>query len=209
MDPELLKLHTQTLSRLLQSLVTDRYKRMAKDEVLSRFVSSTVDPVLLVDRNLQVEREAVQISEMSLLKLVSSEQMKKELQKLVSSIQRSFQEIYQEGVVEDFLASALFEARLKSLDARTSFYRYFLTVSERVQDPLKLAQKGFSRAEVFQKKLEPIFEADHHLHNEMVRQTQSMHRFLMRKQLDYELLKSKEVWLEFKTEAFKTPQALP
>lgn len=201
--------NAQVLIQLLKNVVADRYKRMAKEEVLSRFLSKNLDPVLLIDLHMRMEREAVQLTEMSLLELVNSERMNSELRKSSIRIQQAYQEIYGEELVPDFAAESLVDLRMRCFRSRLEFYNSFLTVNEAVATSLELAAKAFHRAERFQKKLSSVFDADRNYADELVRQTNSIHRFMMRKQLDYEILKSEEIWLEFKTEAFKEPQALP
>lgn len=199
----------QILSHLLKKLIADRYKRMARDEVLSKFVSGGLDPVLLVDLNMQVERDSLQLTEMSLLELVTPDRMMAELKRSAKRIQSTYQEIYGEEFLENFFSEPLLDLRVKGMRARIDFYNPFLTVQQEVSNSLELAVLAFNRAERFQKKLSNVIEADRAFNDEFVRETSQINRFLMRKQMDYEVLKTEEIWLEFKTEAFKKPQALP
>lgn len=199
----------ELLIQLLKSNVAERYKRLAREEKLSRFVTDRVDPALLVDLHLQIERQSVELTEMSLLELVTTARMNAELDRSARRIQQSFQEVYGEDLVPNFLSDALVERRVDCLRARVEFYNPLLVVTQNCENSLQLASKAFARAERFQKKLELVSQKDRQYNDELVRETEATHRFLMRKQTDYEVLKSDELWLEFKSEAFKKPQALP
>lgn len=201
----------QLVNQLAKLVVADRFKRMARDEVLSRFIQSSVDPVLLVDLNLRVDRESIHLAEMSLLSLVTAERMSAEIKRTAVSIQRSYQEVYGEDskMVKDFASPELVHLRTDCLRARVEFYKCFLVVHDTVSTIFELAVKAFNKAERFQSKLEPVINADRRYNDELVRETETTQRFLMRKQTDYEILKAEELWLEFKTQSFKEPQALP
>lgn len=209
MIPSQVERNKHILAQLLKSVITERYKRMAKEEVLSRFLSKNLDPVLLIDLHLRMERDAIELAEMSLLELVTSDRINSELKRSALRIQQAYQEIYGEEVVPDFSGDSLVDLRMRCFRARLDMYNSFLTVTAPAKNSLELAALAFQRAERFQKKLSAVCEVDRFYGDELVRQTSSIHRFMMRKQLDYEILKSEEVWLEFKTEAFKEPQALP
>lgn len=206
-----LRSNISILQQVTKSIVADRFKRMAKDEVLSKFISSSVDPILLVDLALQIERESIQLTEISLLEVVTQERMEAEIRRTSKRIQEHYQQVYGEenSVVRDFKAASLLNLRAGTLRSRVDFYNSFLTVESKVETPLELANQAFNRAERFQSKLERVFSSDRSYNDELVRQTEPMHRFLMRKQTDYEILKSEELWLEFKSESFKEPHALP
>lgn len=204
-----LQKNMQILASLLKSVVAERYKRMAKKEVLSRFLSKNLDPVLLIDLHLRMERDAIDLTEMSLLELVNSDRMNAELKRSAHRIQLGYQEIYGEEIVPDFISESLIDLRVRCLRARIEFYNHYLVVSEEVSNSLELGARAFQKAERFQKKLSAVFEMDRAYADELVRQTNAIHRFMMRKQLDYEILKSEEIWLEYKVEVFKEPQALP
>jgi len=206
---ELIQRNIHLLSQLLKNIIADRYKRMAKDEMLSRFISSRIDPVLLVDLSLQIERDSIELTEMSLLELVTPDRMAAEVKRSADRIQRVFAEIYGEEILENFLSEPLMDLRMQTIRSRIDFYNPFLTVEHEVESFFDLAAKAYVRAERFQKKMGNVVESDRQYNDELVRETNQLHRFMMRKQLDYEILKSEEIWLEFKTEAFKTPHALP
>jgi hypothetical protein len=205
----LIEAHAKMLLQLLKSVVTERYKRMAKEEVLSRFMAQNLDPVLLIDLHMRMERDAVQLTEVSLLELVSSDRMINELKKSSVRIQAAYQEIYGEDVVENFSHPHLIELRQRCFQKRIEFYNSFLTVNRSCANSLEMGAQAFNKAERFQKKLSNVFDVDRSYADELVRQTHTTYRFLMRRQTDYEILKSEEIWLEYKTEAFKEPQALP
>lgn len=197
------------LGQLVKGIVSDRFKRMAKGEVLTRFSSVNIDPALLVDLAMQTEREALALTDMSLLDLVTPDRLASELRRSSLRIQNSYQEIYGESVVENFSSEPLVDLRLHSLRTRIDFYNPFLSIHSDVNDSLELAVMAFNRAERFQKSLSTVIESDRNYFDELIRQSNSMYRFMIRKQCDHELLKAEESWLEFKTEAFKKPQELP
>lgn len=201
--------NAQILLQLLRALVTERYKRMAREEVLSRFMSGRLDPVLLIDLQMRAERDAVELTEVSLLELVTSDRMNAETKRSAIRIQQAYQEIYGEEIVPNFLSDHLVDLRIRSLRSRIDFYNSFLSVPDELSNSLELAAKGFEKAERFEKKLSAVLDADQRYAEELVRQTDSIHRFMMRKQLDHELAKAKASWEEFLREAFKKPQALP
>lgn len=130
MSSNFVEANAKILLQLLKSVVTERYKQMAKEEVLSRFVTHNLDPVLLIDLNMRMEREAVELTEVSLLELVSSERMLNELQKSSARVQAAYQEIYGENVVGDFSDSNLIEARQRCFQKRIEFYNSFLTANQ-------------------------------------------------------------------------------
>lgn len=199
------------LRQILKILIADRYKQMARDEVLSRFIQKHVDPVLLVDASLHIEREALSLTEMSLLSLVTSSRMNAEVRRAAEKIQKSFQEIYGEesDVVHEFCSPELLHLRTDCLRARVDFFNPFLTVTGVVNNVFDLALKAFNKVERFEKKLTPVLEADRRYGEELVRETEATHRFLMKKQMDYELEKAEELWTEFQGQAFRSPRALP
>ena len=53
-----IKAHYLIVLHLIKQLVTQRYKDMAKDKVLFKFISSRIEPALLVDSSRQAEKEA-------------------------------------------------------------------------------------------------------------------------------------------------------
>ncbi len=182
---------------------------MAKDEVLFKFITSKIDPALLVDHNLQAEREALDLAEMSLLTLVDSVRMNSELQKSSEKIQNWFQHIYKEDVSKEFNSPALVGVRIEWLRARIDFYRRWLSVMDAADSSLELAVKAFQNRDRFLTQVRNVLEADKNFATEVIRVTNSLHRFLMKKQMDYELEKSKELWDEFSREAFHKPAELP
>jgi hypothetical protein len=199
------------LQQLAKGLVSERFKQLAKESKLSRFSSRVVDPVLLVDLNLQVEREAIQLAEISLLELVTSERLKAELRRSAARIQKTFDIVYRDEEDPDanlFSAENLIQARMKCLHSRVQLYNSFLTVAEDVESPLELAERAFIKADRFAKKLEPILQADRAYYEELVRTAPQIHRFLIKKQSDSEIEKQEALWGEFQMEAFKSQQAL-
>ncbi len=211
MNEDVLKHNIQVLQQLARQMVGERFKRMARDEVLSKFMSLQIDPALFVDLQLQVEREAIHLTEISLLTLVTPDRLQREIQKAARQLQQGFQNVYGEEnqVMKDFLSQSLVQMRESCLRARVDFYNPFLSQTEKAANPLQFAVSAYNRAEKFSKKLEGIIEADRRYNEELIRQTETMHRFLMKKQSEIELLKSEELWAEFQEEAFKTPAALP
>lgn len=120
-EEPMIRKNYKTLARLLKNLVAERFKRMAKDEVLSRFISSRIDPALLVDHALQAEKEALDLAEMSLLKLVSSDQMRTEIFKSAEKIQSNLQEVFGSAIGGKMVSETLVELRAIWLGARIEF----------------------------------------------------------------------------------------
>lgn len=199
----------QLLAHLVREIITDRFKRLAKDEVLSKFISGNVDPALLVDHYIQSEREAMDLAEMSLLQLVSAERLQSEIHKAAEKIQSNLARIYSSGVSRDFMGSTLTDARARWLRVRIDFYARWMSVSTGASSPKDLARDAFRNLKGFESRLESLIEADRLFSDELVRATPSMYRLLMKKQLDHEIDRAVEVWKEFSQEAFKEAKALP
>jgi hypothetical protein len=197
------KPHYGILAHLLKGLVAERFKRMARDEVLFKFISSRVDPAVLVDHSLRAEREALDLAEMSLLELVDSERMDAELHKSAEKIQSSFQKIFGNESAKEFVSSELLHQRIRWLKVRIDFYRKWMGYSDEASSPTELAKKSFRSIKSFDSSLKVLFEIDRQCADEIVRATPSLNRFLMRKQLDYDLKSSEDVWQEFKQQAFR------
>lgn len=211
MSDELFKVrraHYQILAFLLKSSVAERFKLMAKDEVLSKFISSRIDPALLVDHHLQSEKEALDLAEMSLLHLVDSDRLNAELRRSAERIQLRLSQIFGPEVSAGFVSQKLIEFRTSWLRARLEFFKVWLSAPTRESSPADLARTTFHSSKKFQEHLERIFQTDQKLADEIVRETEPLFRFLMKKQLDYEYLKSKEIWTEFQTEIFRKPSEL-
>lgn len=206
-----LRRNIQFVARIARHIVTERFKRMAKDEVLSKFIQSHVDPILLVDINLQIDREAIDLAEMSLLTLVTGDRMSNELKRSAARIQKAYQDVYGEesDVVRDFSSPELTYLRIDCFRARIELYKVLLIVQDEVGSAYELAVKAFKKAERFQSRIEALLLADKRYNEELVRSTEATHRFLMKKQTEYEISKSEELWLEFKSDSFKETQALP
>jgi len=207
----ILKHNIQLLTQLTRFIVGECFKRMARDEMLSKFMSLQVDPALFVDLHLQVEREAIHLTEISLLELVTPDRLRGELRKSGKKLQDGFQLVYGEEnpVIKDFLNQNLIQFRELGLRARVEFYNPLLTVERKGENFLDLANLAYNRPDRFLKKIEGVLEADRRYNEELVRQTESLHRFLMKKQTEYELQKMDEIWKEFLEEAFRSPAALP
>jgi len=206
---ELIQRNMRLLSQLLRGIVAERYKQLAREAKLSKVSNQTIDPVLFVDLNMQVEREAVQLTEVSLLELVTAERLRAEMRRSALRIQKSFQLIYGDEDMEVLSSESLVQARMRCLQARVQFYNSFLTVSEVVDSPTSLASRAFVNQERFTNKLSPVLDADRIYHEELVRTVPQLHRFLFRKQSDFEMQKQEALWKEFQGEAFRSPQALP
>lgn len=197
------------LAHLIREIITDRFKRLAKDEVLSKFISGHVDPALLVDHYFQSEREALDLAEMSLLKLVSAELLHTEVAKAAEKIQNNLKRIYSTQVSGEFSSQALFEARVKWVKSRIEFYARWMSVESKAYSPSDLAREAFRSAKNFQAKVAVVLAADKALSDEITKATPSMYRLLMHKQLQHEIERAVEIWREFSEEAFKESKALP
>lgn len=199
--------HYVLLAHLLKSIVSDRFKRMAKDEVLFKFLSNKVEPAVLVDYHLQSEKEALDLAEMSLLELVDSEKMTAELLKSAERIQSNFHSIFCTDQSENFKSATLIEQRMHWLRGRIHFYRKWLSFSNTANSPIDLALKAFQNAKSFRSNLEVLERTDKSCADEIIRATAPLHKFLMKKHLDHELKNSHELWSEFADEVFrKTPE---
>lgn len=213
MKTDFLSRNLKILLQLVRSMVAERYKQLAREEKLSRFSSRIIDPALLLDLNLQVEREGIHLAELSLLQLVTEERLRAELRRSAMRIQKTFDAIYRnENDDEDFKlfsSENLVQARVRCLYARVQLYNSFLTVAEEVDSPLRLCQRAFVQSDRFVKKLQPVFEMDRLYAEELVRSFPEMQRFMVKKQSDSELDKQEGLWREFQTEVFKRPPALP
>jgi hypothetical protein len=207
-DSSTIKAHYIILAYLLRQLVTERFKSMAKDRVLFKFISSRVDPALLIDHAIHAEKEALDLAEMSLLKLVDSDKMASEVHKSAFSIQSTLQGIFGDEVSKEFASNSIVEIREKWLHVRIDFYRKWLSFSERCDSPIDLVHRTFSREKKFEDALSYVHKVDKMLADETVHLTNSLHAFLMKKQLDYELEHSKNLWAELQKDAFKEQAAL-
>jgi hypothetical protein len=156
---------------------------MARDQTLFKFISSRVDPALLIDFHLQSEREALDLAEMSLLQLVDSQRLNDEIHRSAEKIQKAFQSILGEEVSDELASDKLIQCRSAWMKARVDFYRKWLSLSEETSSSLELAAKTFRSAKNFDKDLRLLLLTDKAYGDEVVRVTQSMFRFLMRKQV--------------------------
>lgn len=211
MNEDVVKHNIQVLGQLARWIVGERYKQMARDEVLSKFMSLQVDPILLVDMSLQLEREAIHLAEISLLALVTPDKMQIEARKSAKRIQDGYVQIYGEEnpVVRDFSSPSLLQLRQACIRARVDFYNPFLSIEHKGASPKDLAYHAYLKSDRFQKKVAGFLEADRRYGEELVRQTEQLHRFMMKKQVDVELSRAEALWSEFQLETFKEPQALP
>jgi len=207
-DPLLshIKFNFPVLAHLLKSLSVDRFRRMARDEVLFKFIADRFDPAVLVDHLVQAEKEALELAEMSLLKLVDSEKLETQLHRSAEKIETHALAILREtGPVSE----ALLQARVSWLDARVQFYRRWLSISDHFDSPIDLARAAFRSAKNFQKALDIVIDSERKLADEIVRQTPPLHRFLVRKQMNFEMKSVEEIWEDFTKEAFRETPALP
>ncbi|MDB5037187.1 MAG: hypothetical protein JWQ35_715 [Bacteriovoracaceae bacterium] len=207
MRQKVIKHNYQVLAHLLKNIVAERFKRMAKDDVLFKFISNRIDPALLVDHNIQAEREAMDLAEMSLLKLVDSEHIDIELKKSADKIQKNFQRMFGENASKEYLTKPLIESRVSWLSSRVDFYRRMLSLAEEVESPLELGSKAFRSLRNFNRCLRPITDADRKFADAIVQSTAALNRFLMRKHMDYELKNSEVIWNDYAGEVFrKSPE---
>jgi hypothetical protein len=207
MQKNILKHNYKMLAHLLKGLVAERFKRMAKDQVLFKFISRRLEPAVLIDLHLQTEREAMDLAEMSLLELVDSDRLAAELSKSAERIQKNFQRIF--GTKEDssYTAEALVEKRSRGLSSRVDLYRRILSLEEKVESPMDLARKSFRNPKKFEIYLTLISKAEHDFSEAILSHTAPLHRFLMKKHFDYELANFEKLWMEYVKEAFKkTPE---
>jgi hypothetical protein len=207
-NQELVRSHYLILARLLKNLVSERFKQMARDEVLFKFVSSNIDPVLLVDLSLQAEREALDLADMSLLSLVDATRMEDELRRSSIRLQSRFQKIYGEEVADNYVSEKLLEVRIEWLRARVLFYRKWLSIADTASTALELGARAFSSSQSFESSLKVLEETQARWAEDIVKATKPLFRFLIKKQLDYESENASNLWQEFRSEAFKKPPQL-
>lgn len=177
--------------------------------MLSKFIAGHAEPALLVDHALQAEREALDLAEMSLLELVTSDRLESEFQKSSRKIQENLQRVYHEDVSQSYLMDEIADARSGWLRSRVDFYGRWLSTQSDAQSPKDLAKDVFRTMKGFQSKLDAIFESEKLLNAEIAKATPPMFRLLMTKQLNLDLEGAREVWREFGEEVFKETKALP
>jgi len=208
MTPKKEKASTRVLARLLGELIRDRFKRLAKDEVLSKFLASRMDPALLVDHYLQAERKALELAELSLLELVSPDRLTAELNSASQWIQSNLKEIYGEAG-ESFTKDEVLFRRAEWMRSRIEFYSRWLSIQSTTTKPWELAVEAFKNSKSFSNKLERLFRADENMDQALVAATPSFYRLLMKRQLEHELQSAREVWNQFMSEAFKETKVFP
>lgn len=201
--------HYKLLAHLLKNLTAERFKRMAKDEVLSKFISSRVDPALLIDHALHAEKEALDLAEMSLLKLVSPDHLRIEILKSAEKIQKSFEDVLSKDIAKDLSSAELLDTRAIWLATRVEFFRRWLSIDDAAETPLELGRRAFRSRKGFESSIGRMLEADKLLADGLVSATNPLHRFLMKKQMEHELKNSDELWEELKEEIFRTVRELP
>jgi hypothetical protein len=197
-----IKHNYRILAHLLKGLVSERFKRMAKDEVLFKFLSKRLEPAVLIDHYLQADREAMDLAEMSLLELVNSERLENELQKSAEKIQKNFQRMFGEQGAE-YVTKNLVEKRAEWLSTRVEFYRRMLSLSQECENPIQLGATAFRNQKRFADYLRPVSQSDREFAEAIVSHTEPLNRFLMKKHMDYELQNSENLWNEFADEIFK------
>lgn len=200
--------HYPLLTHFVRNLVTDRYKNLAKDEKLFRFLSDQVEPALLIDHSITAEREGMDLAEMSLLKLVDTTRMSEEVARTAERVQRSLSTLLGFQIGAEYMNAAALNAREKWLLERVVFYRRFLSLKKDVSSPLELAQLSFRSRELFESALEPLIRSEEELYEELLRHTPALHRFLMKKHWDLQLEVIRHTWEEFSEEAFKETKKL-
>lgn len=203
------KAQYQILARFIRDIIRDRFKRLAKDEMLSKFMTQEIDPALLVDHYLQAERECVDLAEIGLLELVDSEKLGSELSRAAKKIQENLQRVYGSRVAQNFLSEDLMETRIEWIRARMEFYAQWLSVDSDARNSFDLAKDAFKTSKNLARKLENVLRSDKLLGEGILKSTNSMFRLLMKKQLEHEAAQAKELWEEFIKEVFKEPLALP
>lgn len=181
---------------------------MAREEVLTRFLNANIDPALLVDLSLQLERDAVDLTEISLLELVDSKRMLSEVKRSAERLQRAFQEIIPEEIFPEMNADHLIECRMRSIRARIDFFNPFLVCEKEVDSPLELAAKAFVDIERFQKRKNAVISADRLFSEEFSKQANQMQRLMIKRHGEHEIKSLQMVWDDFEQEAFKKPRLL-
>ncbi len=208
-QPNHIKIHYKIVAHLLKSLVADKFKRMARDEVLSKFLSNNIDPALLVDLHMRAEVEALDLAEVGLLKLIDTAELTRQLEKSALKIQEHFQFVYGEKGGRVYLSEDLLLWRVEWLRRRVLFFQKWLSLVEICETPADLGFKTFRTRKSLDDSLKHLFEIDAKLAEATVQATPAFFRFLMLKQLQCEADHLQSVWKEFRDEVFKKIQELP
>lgn len=199
----------QALSLLIRELITDRFKKLARDESLSRFISGQIDPALLIDVSVQMEREALELTEKNLQQLLSSTTLQEEVEKTSRKIQSHLREVYGEEMGSEFESESLLKARQTWLRDRVEFYSVWLSAQAQSSSLPLLAYEVFKTEKNFKQKVGKILSSDANLRKEIIRCTPSTFRLLMKKQFDLEQKCDEALWKDFSAEVFRETKAFP
>lgn len=207
MNSESVKKNAAVLLSCLTQMVKHRFKTMAKEEVLSRFLGTSIDPAVLMDLQLQVERESVQLTELSLLELVTAGRLEAEILKASERIQSSYGAIFEQDAPVEFASKHLVHQRARCFRTRVDLFNPFLTNTKLVDDCYRLAQVAFVEQDRFIKKIKSVLDADRSYDEALIKEASSMHRFMLTKQTRYTQELAEQFWVDFGGRSFrKTPE---
>jgi len=182
------------LSSLLKKIITDRFKQMARDEKLTRFLASKTDPAQLVELHVSAEREALQMALLRVDKGLAGGELDRSLQEIALQIQIRFQKIYGSDVLPINQASQLLDARTQWLRTRVDFYTRWLGVRVEADSAEDLARAAFRSQKAFQKYLRQISLADEALSKEILKSTNPTFRLMMKHQMELEDEQARSIW---------------
>lgn len=182
------------LSVLIKEIITDRFKKMARDEKLTKFLASKIEPAKLVDFHVSAEREALQLSVERVEESLAGGELDRAIQEAALRVQTNFQQIYGSDVLPINQAPELLVARSQWLRSRVDFYTRWINVKASEGSAKDLALAAFRSEKAFRKYLEQIFSADETLCQEVVRSTNPTFRLLMKKQFELESEQARLLW---------------
>jgi hypothetical protein len=196
------------LSVLIKEIITDRFKKMARDENLTKFLSSKIEPAKLVDFHVSAEREALQLSVDRVESALAGSDLDRALKEVALRIQSNFQAIYGSDVLPINQAPELLLARSLWLRSRVDFYTRWINVKASEGSAKDLALAAFRSEKAFRKFLDQIFAADENLCKEVVRSTNPTFRLLMKKQFELETQQARLLWDACSKSWFKAKKEL-
>ncbi len=194
---------------LIREMITDRFKRLARDEALSKFIFNEIDPAALIDVYLQAEKEALQLSQKTLGELHSSTTLQKSLLESSARIHERLGAVYGSDFESGISSSAALESRARWLKSRMEFYSQWMSVESSSHTPETLARDAFKTAKNFKSKVALVLDSEKDLHESLLKTVPTTYRLLFKKQCEHELERARDLWEEFAGEVFKEVKQFP
>ena len=182
------------LSNLIKEIITDRFKQMARDEKLTKFISTKIEPAQLVEFHVRAEREALQISVQRVESSLAGSTLERALQDSAVRIQSDFQKAYGSDVLPVNQSTDLVVTRVQWLRTRVDFYTRWLGVHSSQSSAEDLARAAFRSEKAFRKYLGQISRADEELSKEVLRSINPTFRLLMKRQFELEAEQARSLW---------------